>query len=61
MDDCVHPHAHVEDAAGKISPRHQPAYCPILIDSRDFQLGDVVSIRWNPHTNRITAAKLASP
>ena len=45
---------------GRITDR-KPAYCPLVVGSCDFQLGDTVSIRWNPHTQRITAAELIPP
>lgn len=45
---------------GRVTDR-KPAYCPLVVGSRDFQIGDTAAIRWNPHTKRITAAELTDP
>ena len=45
---------------GRITDRN-PAYCPLVVGARDFEPGDVVAIRWNPRTMRITLAELQMP
>ena len=40
-------------------PARDPAACPVVVGDAPFAVGDVVRIRWNPHTGRIVAAQLA--
>ena len=42
---------------GRIADR-KPASCPLVVGERDFEPGDMVSIRWNPQTERVVEAKL---